>query len=183
MIMKTKQIDDVCWTVLLIVMIIIIALCMSCSTSRQMEKEKSLVKTDCTAVEKTTTRFDITSDIRTMVSATTETTETIDTVVSVPDPKTGLFFKIPVKLKKTIKRSEFKSVQESKKDQSVQNTEKKSELNKSVLDHNKKVVTRRPNAVLYIIIAAAILLILLFVFLWKRLPLTSLFSIFKRKSP
>ncbi len=154
-----------------------------CSTSRQMEKQKSLIKTDCTAVEKTTTHFDITSDIRTIVSATTETTETIDTVVSVPDPKTGIFIDVPVNLKKTTKRNEFKSIQESKKDQSVQNMEKKSEVNRSAIEQNKKVITKRPNTVLYIIIAAAILLILLFVFLWKRLPLTSLFSIFKRKSP
>jgi PBP1b-binding outer membrane lipoprotein LpoB len=154
-----------------------------CSTSRQMQKEKHQVKVDCTAIEKQVTHNDITTDIKSQLSATTETTETIDTVVNIPDPKTRMFLQVPVHMKRVIKKQEYLSTQEVTKDKSQSTAIKDIHENKAVINESKQVKAKRPNLTLYIVIAASILIVLLFVFLWKRFPLARLFDIFKRKSP
>ena len=177
--MKTRQID-ILVSFFICVIILMVILFSSCSTSRQMQKEKHEIKTDCTAVEKQVTNNDIVIDIKTQISATTETTESVDTVISIADPKTKQFLQVPIKLKRVIKRQEYNSTQQVTKDKSQSTTQKEVNAKKAVLNETKQVKTKRPNLTLYIVIAASVLIILLFVFLWKRNLFARFFDLFKR---
>ena len=175
--MKTKHID-LSWLAMVIILSAMI-LFSGCSTSRQVQKDSNLVKIDCTAVEKQVVKNDITIDTKTLVTASTETTETIDTIVNVPDPKTNVFFQVPVRMKRVIKRQEFSSTRETKKDNSQSTTTKDVSEKKTVLNESKKVISKRANFTLYAVIAASVLLLLLFVFLWKRNLLSRFFDLFR----
>jgi len=152
----------------------------SCSTSRQMQKEKLQVKSDCTSVEKQVIQNDIVTDIKSQLALTTETTETIDTIVAVADPKTRMFLQVPVKLKRVIRKQEFRSTQQVTRDKSQSTVIKDVRQKKAILNESKQVKAKRPNVTLYIVIAVFVLIILLFVFLWKRNLFARLFDLFRR---
>jgi len=157
-----------------------VLLLLSCSTSRQMQKQKHESKVDCTAVEKRVQHNDITTDTKSQLMATTETTETVDTIVTIPDPKTRQFLKVPVKMKRVIKSQQYSSTQSITKDKSQSINETMIHEKKAVLNETKQVITKRPNLTLYIVIAASVLIVLLFVFLWKRNLFARLFDLFRR---
>jgi hypothetical protein len=151
-----------------------------CSTARQMQKETHQVKVDCTALETQTTQKDVVSKLTRELSSTTETTETIDTLIRVLDPKTGVTLTVPVHEKKVTKRQEYLATEENTQDNSRISVAKNTQENKAVINQSKQVITKRPNLTLYIVIAASVLIVLLFVFLWRRFPLARLLDIFKR---
>ena len=157
-----------------------VLLLLSCSTSRQMQKQKQESKVDCTAVEKQVRHNDIETDTKSQIMSTTETTETIDTVVNIPDPKTLQFLQVPVKMKRVIKSQQYGSTQQAIHDKSQTTEEKVIHDKKAVLNETKQVITKRPNLTLYIVIAASVLIVLLFVFLWKRNLFARLFDLFRR---
>jgi len=160
--------------------LVAVLLLLSCSTSRQMQKQKQESKVDCTAVEKQVRHNDIEIDTKSQIMATTETTETVDTVVSVADPKTRQFLQVPVKMKRVIKSQQYGSTQSVTKDKSQTVTTKDIHEKKTAVVESKQVKTKRPNITLYIVIAVAVLLVLLFVFLWKRNLFARLFDLFRR---
>ena len=160
--------------------LVIVLLLSACSTSRQMQKQKIESKIDCTAIEKKVTNNDIVTETKRQVTSTTEITESVDTIVTVMDSKTRTKVEVPVKIKRVIKHQQFSSTQQVINDKS-QSTENKSiHENKAVLNEIKQVKTKRPNLTLYIVIAASVLIVLLFVFLWKRNLFARLFDVFRR---
>jgi len=164
-------------------LILIVLFSSSCSTSRQMQKEKHQESIDCTSVEKQIRHNDIVSHIKTQLSAVIEVTEKVDTNIKVKDPKTGMVIEVPVRFNRTTKRQEFTSTDQEIKDNSQINTQTNIHEKKAVRDESKEVKTKRPNLTLYIVIAASVLIVLLFVFLWRRFPLARMLDMFKCKSP
>jgi len=160
--------------------LVIILLLSACSTSRQMQKQKTESKIDCTAIEKKATNNDIVTETKLQVTATTEITESIDTIVSVVDSKTRQIVEVPVKIKRVTKHQQYSSTQQVVKDKSQSAENKNIREKRAVLNEIKQVKTKRPNLTLYIVIAASVLIILLFVFLWKRNLFARFFDVFKR---
>ena len=160
--------------------LVIVLLLSACSTSRQMQKQKIESKIDCTAIEKKVTSNDIVTETKLQVTASTEITESVDTIVTITDSRTLQAVKVPVKIKRVIKHQQYSSTQQVVKDKS-QSTENKSiNEKKAVLSENKQLKTKRPNLTLYIVIAASVLIILLFVFLCKRNLFARFFDVFRR---
>ena len=160
--------------------LIVILLLSACSTSRQMQKQKTESKIDCTAIEKTVTSNDIVTETKLQVTASTEITESVDTIVTVVDSKTRQSIEVPVKIKRVTKHQQYSSTQQVVKDKSQSTENKNIHEKKAVLNEIKQVKTKRPNLTLYIVIAASVLIILLFVFLWKRNLFARFFDVFKR---
>ena len=148
--------------------LVIVLLLSACSTSRQMQKQKIESKIDCTAIEKKVTSNDIVTETKLQVTSTTEITESVDTIVTVTDSKTRQTVEIPVRIKRVIKHQQYSSTRQVVKDKSQSTEDKNIVKKKTVLNETKQVKTKRPNLTLYIVIAASVLIILLFVFLWKR---------------
>ncbi len=160
--------------------LVAVLLLLSCSTSRQMQKQKQESKVDCTAVEKQVRHNDIETDIKSQLTSTIETTETIDTVVTVADPKTRQFLQVPIRMKRVIKSQQYNSTQSVTRDKSQSISTKDVHEKKAAVVESKQVKTKRPNITLYIVIAAAVLIVLLFVFLWKRNLFARFFDLFRR---
>ncbi|MCX6282403.1 MAG: hypothetical protein NTU51_10610 [Bacteroidetes bacterium] len=160
--------------------LVVVLLLLSCSTSRQMQKQRQESKIDCTAVEKQVRHNDIETDTKSQLTSTTETTETIDTVVTVADPKTRQFLQVPIRMKRVIKSQQYSSTQSATRDKSQLTDEKTIHEKKAVLNETKVVKTQRPNLTLYIVIAISVLIVLLFVFLWKRNLFARFFDVFRR---
>jgi len=160
--------------------LVVILLLSACSTSRQMQKQKTESKIDCTAIEKTVTSNDIVTETKLQVTATTEITESVDTIVSIMDSKTKQIVDVPVKIKRVIKHQQYSSTQQVINDKSQVTENKNIHEKKAVLSETKQVITKRPNLTLYIVIAASVLIILLFVFLWKRNLFARFFDLFRR---
>ena len=148
--------------------LVIVLLLSACSTSRQMQKQKIDTKIDCTAIEKKVTNNDIVTETKLQVTSATEITESVDTIVTVTDSKTRQTVEIPVRIKRVIKHQQYSSTRQVVKDKSQSTEDKNIVKKKTVLNETKQVKTKRPNLTLYIVIAASVLIILLFVFLWKR---------------
>ena len=150
-----------------------------------MQKQKQQIKVDCTAVEKQVRHNDIETDTKSQLSSTSETTEEFDTVVRIRIPKnesriSDIVLEIPIHGKRVIKSQQYSSTQSVTKDKSQSTDEKVIHEKKAVLNETKVVKTQRPNLTLYIVIAISVLLVLLFVFLWKRNLFARFFDMFRR---
>ena len=105
-IMKKHSIDI--YTLLFIaVLFMITRLLAGCSASRDVQKEKIDVKTDQTTDQHRETTLNSVTRTDEVIVANTEVTEKVDTLISVPDPRTGLFINVPVRFDKVTKKTEF----------------------------------------------------------------------------
>lgn len=166
---------------LMAAVIIIMIYLSSCRTTREVniEKKQENIKTDFKTEQHDTSSTVTTTDSH--VTSETEISESIDTVVKVKDHK-GEVQQVPVRIHRHTKKKEYADVNQVK-------TEKKSftrndtlSQDLSTLSKERKVDVKRVSPWQWIIPTACGTITLLIVIFWKKLPLTSLFSFFSRKS-
>ena len=180
--MKKHSIDI--YTILLLAIIFLISQVLSgCFASRKVDKQKTEVKTDATIDQTSETTVNSVTRTDEVIVANTEVTESIDTLIRVPDPRTGLMVTIPIHEKKVTKKQEYGTKKTENVSAGKENEVKKEQKKEAVTIQTKKVETKGQPWAMWISIACAALIVLLFVFLWKKFQLGRIFSGVISKSP
>lgn len=174
--------------------IVLIHLLVGCSFSRNMNKEKTSESVSSKTTENTTTNADRQTNTTFAMVSKTNIVENVNTVISSKDihtgnPKIDSFLKnnpfdVPVVQSRTTNKEEYSNITEEKKEKEtiVQNKEatedrKSDKLTKAVQSEGKNF------SIIPIVIAAVVLIVLLFVFVWKRNLFARLWDEFISKSP
>lgn len=163
----------------MLILLLLILMMNSCRSSRevatvkQQESSQQNIAVRVIDTSKAVTKTD--SHIR----SETEITETIDTNVTIRD-QAGDPVTVPVRLNRTIKKKEYSDVNQVKEESNHLSASGTVETGKTAKSENRQVETRRVSPWPWIIICASVLLILLFVFLWKRNLFTRIFDYFRK---
>ena len=102
-----KHSIDIYALLFIAILFLITRLLSGCAASRDVQKDKTDVKTEEHIDQ---TRDNVTNSVTKTdesIVANTEVTETIDTLIRIPDPRTGLMINVPVHEKKVTKKQEY----------------------------------------------------------------------------
>jgi Ca2+/Na+ antiporter len=176
-----KHVPDLCAIALFIIVYLMLTFLSGCTTQKNIQKEKTSQKTEIISNENRQTIEKTVTNTTEQAHSTTETTETVDTLVKVilPLSKIDSTFQgsdqyitisIPVKLIRNIKKEEFGTKQEQKtqdkQEDLKQKTTVKQESKSQILD---KKVTRNNSWGVVATIIGLLALIALIYWLYRKI--------------
>ena len=178
-----KHSIDIYALLFIAILFLITRLLSGCAASRDVQKDKNDVKTEEHIDQ---TRDNVTNSVTKTdesIVANTEVTETIDTLIRIPDPRTGLMINVPVHEKKVTKKQEYGTKKTENVSTGHEKEAIKGNIKQETIIQDKKLATKGQPWAKWISIVCGIIVVLLFVFLWKKFQLGRIFSGVIRKSP
>ncbi|HNW73972.1 MAG TPA: hypothetical protein PKN44_10130 [Bacteroidales bacterium] len=163
----------------LLILLLLILMMNSCRSSRNVatvkQQETSLQNIEGQVIDtsKVVTKTD------SHVYNETEITETIDTNVTVKD-QAGNPITVPVRLNRKIKKKEVSAGNQVRNESNYVSGSVSVETGKTSKSQDRQVQTKRVSPWPWVILSASVLLILLFVFLWKRNLFSRIFDYFRK---